>query len=184
MCALSMIGERARDGDGSNRDPAGQTISAAALAGALKGPTPPVVLDVRWSLAGPPGVEEYRRGHIPGARFVDLDGALADPAGGGRGRHPLPATERFETAMREAGVTDAAVVVYDAGGGLSAARAWWLLRYHGHPGVRLLDGGLAAWLAAGQPVTTEEPERGARRFHRSPGGDARARRGRRRPPRP
>ena len=58
--------------------------------------------------------------------------------------------------MRRAGVSDhRSVVGYDAGGGLSAARAWWLLRYHGHRDVRLLDGGLAAWTAAGLPLTTD-----------------------------
>jgi thiosulfate/3-mercaptopyruvate sulfurtransferase len=55
--------------------------------------------------------------------------------------------------MRAAGVSnDRAVVVYDGTGGLSAARAWWLLRHYGHRDVAVLDGGLAAWTSAGQPL--------------------------------
>lgn len=105
-----------------------------------------VVLDVRWRLGGPPGREEFLRGHIPGASYVDLENDLADPPGR-RGRHPLPDVARFESAMRRCGVrSDVPVVVYDAVAGTSAARCWWLLRYHGHPGVKVLDGGWQAWL--------------------------------------
>jgi thiosulfate/3-mercaptopyruvate sulfurtransferase len=114
------------------------------------------LLDVRWQLTdgAQPGL--YASGHIPGAAFVDLERDLAAPPGR-RGRHPLPATEDFERAMRAAGVTDdRAVVVYDDANGLAAARAWWLLRYFGHAQVALLDGGLAAWLAAGRPLATGE----------------------------
>jgi thiosulfate/3-mercaptopyruvate sulfurtransferase len=58
--------------------------------------------------------------------------------------------------MRAAGVHDGrTVVVYDGGSSMSAARAWWLLRYHGHSDVTVLDGGMAAWIAAGYPITTE-----------------------------
>ena len=100
--------------------------------------------------AGLPGWRSTGAATCPGARFVDLDRDLAGPPGQGRGRHPLPDPAVFQAAMRAAGVGDGpAVVVYDAGGGLSAARAWWLLRYHGHGDVRLLDGGVAAWVAAG-----------------------------------
>jgi thiosulfate/3-mercaptopyruvate sulfurtransferase len=130
-------------------------ISVEELAAALAGDAPPVVLDVRWALTGPPGREEYAAGHIPGACFVDLETDLADPPGP-RGRHPLPDPERFAAAMRRAGVrADRPVVVYDAASGSSAGRAWWLLRHHGHPDVRLLDGGIRAWRAADQPISTE-----------------------------
>jgi thiosulfate/3-mercaptopyruvate sulfurtransferase len=118
------------------------------------------LLDVRWQLTDGSQPELYASGHIPGAVFVDLDRDLAAPPGR-RGRHPLPASEDFERAMRAAGVTNAGpVVVYDDANGLPAARAWWLLRYFGHQQVALLDGGLAAWLAAGRPLAQgdEAPE--------------------------
>jgi thiosulfate/3-mercaptopyruvate sulfurtransferase len=133
-------------------------VSAEMLAAEMASERPPVLLDVRWNLGGPPGLDEYRLGHIEGARFVDLDVDLAAPPARGRGRHPLPEATVFEAAMRRCGVNDdSAVVVYDAGGGLSAARAWWLLRHAGHDDVRLLDGGVAAWTAAALPLTTTEP---------------------------
>jgi thiosulfate/3-mercaptopyruvate sulfurtransferase len=129
-------------------------ISASELRDGLAGPQPPTVLDVRWQLATGAQRDEYERGHIPGAVFCDLDRELAAPAGP-RGRHPLPTTEQFQSAMRAAGVVDDhAVVVYDDANGLPAARAWWLLRYFGHGSVSLLDGGLKAWTDAGHPLTT------------------------------
>ncbi|WP_460306046.1 sulfurtransferase [Actinocorallia aurea] len=121
-----------------------------------------VILDVRWRLGGPPGAESYRAGHIPGAAYVDLDTELAGPPGAG-GRHPLPAAADFQAAMRRAGVgDDSLVVVYDDADATSAARAWWCLRYFGHPRVRVLDGGFTAWTRAGLPVEKEpaEPEPG------------------------
>jgi len=117
------------------------------------------LLDVRWRLGGPPGRELYDAGHIPGAKFVDLDKDLAAPPGAG-GRHPLPATAGFERAMHRAGVRDGQpVVVYDDADSTAAARAWWLLRYFGHPSVRVLDGGLRAWTAGGYPVVATARER-------------------------
>jgi thiosulfate/3-mercaptopyruvate sulfurtransferase len=146
-------------------------ISAAGLAVETASSHPPVVLDVRWALGGPPGIDGYRDGHIEDARFVDLDNELAAPPGQGRGRHPLPDPSVFEAAMRRAGVSNAStVVVYDAGGGLSAARAWWLLRYFGHTDSRLLDGGLAAWTAHGLPVSTTQPSVDPGDFTARPGG--------------
>ena len=130
----------------------GALISAEALAASA---TRPTLLDVRWTLGGPPGLTEYESGHIPGAVFVNLDTELAGAPGSG-GRHPLPTRESFQAAMRAAGVRDdGPVVVYDGGSSMSAGRAWWLLRYYGHGDVAVLDGGLAAWVAAGYPVTTE-----------------------------
>ena len=130
------------------------TLDAAALTTALESGPAPVLLDVRWRLGGPPGIERFREGHLPGAQFVDLDRDLAAPAGAG-GRHPLPDAGAFEAAMRRAGVSDSRpVVVYDENDSMSAARAWWLLRYFGHPHVQVLDGGYQAWLATDQPIET------------------------------
>ena len=110
------------------------------------------VLDVRYRMGGPDGRAEHRRGHVPGAVFVDLDTDLAGPAGRG-GRHPLPDPAAFQSAMRRAGVHEGRpVVVYDDWAGRAAARAWWLLRFYGHEDVRVLDGGWSAWLAAGGAV--------------------------------
>lgn len=116
------------------------------------------VLDVRFRLGGPPGHDEFLRGHIPGASYVDLETALADPQGD-RGRHPLPEGDRFTPAMRRAGVsTGRAVVVYDDVSGTSAARCWWLLRYFGHDRVRLLDGGLTRWRNEDGPIEEGESD--------------------------
>nr|WP_103937468.1 sulfurtransferase [Thermomonospora echinospora] len=145
-------------------------MDVPALAGLLRRPEPPVVLDVRWRLAGPPGVEDYRRGHLPGAVFVDLDRDLAAPPGPA-GRHPLPAAAGFEAAMRAAGVSvGRPVVVYDEADSTAAARAWWTLRYFGHPQVHVLDGGYRAWVEAGRPVTTDKPEPVPGDFTARPGG--------------
>jgi thiosulfate/3-mercaptopyruvate sulfurtransferase len=135
-------------------------ITAADLALALERSSPPLVLDVTWSLTGPPGIERYRVAHIPGAHFVDLPTELSGPhtPTGAGGRHPLPEPAAFGAAMRRVGIDqDTDVVVYDARDSVPAARAWWLLRHHGHDRVRLLDGGLAAWTAAGLPVTDVVP---------------------------
>lgn len=132
-------------------------IGAEELVGLLGTVT---VLDVRWRAGASDGREEFLRGHVPGARFVDLETALADPPGP-RGRHPLPSPERFGRAMREVGISSREqVVVYDAWQGRAAARAWWLLRHHGHPWVRVLDGGWQAWQEAGGEVETGEPVAG------------------------
>ncbi|NNM44558.1 sulfurtransferase [Knoellia koreensis] len=122
-----------------------------------------VVVDVQWNLtsaAGPPGRDLYTAGHLPGAHHVDLDAELAGPPGPG-GRHPLPTAHAVQEAMRRCGVdAGSRVVVYDQGPSYAAARAWWVLRHFGLADVRVLDGGLTAWRAAGGPVTTEVPPPG------------------------
>ncbi|WP_141726469.1 sulfurtransferase, partial [Actinacidiphila rubida] len=144
-------------------------ISAAALAAELGGARPPVLIDVRYRMGGPPGHGEYAAGHLAGARYVDLDADLAAPPGAG-GRHPLPDVEAFGAAMRRAGVAeDRDVVLYDDWNGWGPARAWWLLRWAGHERVRVLDGGLGAWTAAGLPLSTEEPPPGDGDFVPRPG---------------
>jgi thiosulfate/3-mercaptopyruvate sulfurtransferase len=89
---------------------------------------------------------------------VDLDTELAAPPGEG-GRHPLPDPEVVEAALRRCGVSEGTrVVVYDGKESYAAGRAWWVFRWVGLSDVRVLDGGFAAWQAAGLPVSTEEPE--------------------------
>lgn len=117
------------------------------------------VLDVRWKLGGPPGREEFAKGHIRTAVYVDLDTELAGHGLPTDGRHPLPAIADLQAAARRWGLNDGdAAVVYDDVSGTSAARAWWLLKHAGFENVRVLDGGLAAWVAAGGAVETEETQ--------------------------
>jgi thiosulfate/3-mercaptopyruvate sulfurtransferase len=148
----------------------GPLVTAGQLAAELAGPGAPTVLDCRWTLAGGADRDGYGKGHLPGAVFVDLDRDLAAPPGAG-GRHPLPAPEAFQAAMRRAGVRDdRPVVAYDQGEPGGAARAWWLLGWFGHPDARVLDGGLGAWVAAGLPVTTETADPDPGDFTARPGG--------------
>ncbi|MFI6100540.1 sulfurtransferase [Lentzea sp. NPDC051213] len=132
-------------------------ITPEALADALSARPATVVLDVRWRLGGPPGRQDYEVSHVSGAVYVDLDTELSSPPGVG-GRHPLPDPERLQEVLRRAGVREGGqVVAYDGGDGSVAARVWWLLRWAGYGDVAVLDGGFAAWEAAGLPVTAEEP---------------------------
>jgi thiosulfate/3-mercaptopyruvate sulfurtransferase len=112
------------------------------------------VADVRWYLGKPGrGRTLYEEGHLPGAIFVDLDEVLA--AHDGPGRHPLPDPAEFARSLAALGIGDEhEVVVYDDVGGSVAARLWWMLDNLGHRAVRLLDGGIPAWVAAGLPVET------------------------------
>jgi len=137
-------------------------ITPAQLASAVVGEPladggPLRLLDVRWRLDRPDGRPDYSAGHIPGARYVDLDAQLARHGEPQDGRHPLPPVEQLQQDARGWGIDDGdTVVVYDDLKNLSAARAWWLLRYAGVADVRLLDGGLSAWRAAGLPLETGE----------------------------
>jgi len=136
-------------------------VAVDALAARLRGGDPPVLLDVRWNLTGPPGRPEYEAGHLPGAHWVDLETELSGPARGAGGRHPLPDPAVLTAALQRVGVSAGTdVVVYDGRSSLAAARLWWLLLDAGHDRVQVLDGGFAAWQAAGRPVETG-PDRAA-----------------------
>jgi thiosulfate/3-mercaptopyruvate sulfurtransferase len=103
-----------------------------------------VVVDCRWYLDGRSAVAAYEAGHLPGARFVDLDTDLS-AAPGAAGRHPLPEPAVFSAAMRRIGVHQRSLVVgYDDTGGYTAGRLWWMLD---SVGVRsfVLAGGIGTY---------------------------------------
>ena len=113
-----------------------------------------VVVDCRFDLGDPDaGRRVYEAGHIPGAVFLDLDRDLAGPIAPATGRHPLPDPEALAATLGDLGIGEShRVIVYDAGPGAIAARAWWVLRWLGHDAVYLLNGGLAHWQAIGMPI--------------------------------
>ncbi len=115
------------------------------------------LFDCGFSLADPhKGRADYDAGHIPGAFYAHLDDDLAGRPGGGRGRHPLPAVPAFIRTLGRFGVAAGDhVVVYDDSGGAIAARLWWMLRWVGLESVRLLNGGIQAWLRAGYALETD-----------------------------
>ncbi|KZE88626.1 sulfurtransferase [Microbacterium sp. TNHR37B] len=124
-------------------------VTPEELARELDGDRRPVVLDVRWRLDAPDGRAAYEDGHIPSALYVSLDDDLAAHGLPTDGRHPLPDADVFADTVRGWGIDDGdTVVVYDDWMSYGAARAWWMLRDAGID-ARVLDGGLAAWRAAG-----------------------------------
>jgi thiosulfate/3-mercaptopyruvate sulfurtransferase len=132
-------------------------MDAASLKERLDSGRRTVLLDVRWALGDPHGREHYLKEHLPGAVFVDLATELAGPADPARGRHPLPPLEQFQVSVRAWGVRNGDVIVaYDDSGNMAAARLWWMLRNAGLTDTYLLDGGLAAWRAAGYETETGE----------------------------
>jgi thiosulfate/3-mercaptopyruvate sulfurtransferase len=132
-------------------------VSASELNDLLSRGAPVRVLDVRWRLDRPEaGHDDYLTGHIPGAVFVSLDTELSTHGEPSEGRHPLPSTAALQAAARRWGVNAGDLVVaYDDFKGISAARAWWLLR-QGGVDVRVLDGGIRGWQAEGFDVATDD----------------------------
>lgn len=137
-----------------------QLLTAAQLAERLQQPNL-LLLDCRFALDDPgQGRRSYRQGHIPGARFADLEQDLSGPVVPGRtGRHPLPEPAELLARLHAWGVRDdSELVLYDDGTGAFAARAWWLLAWLGRrERVWLLDGGFKAWQTAGLPVDEQIP---------------------------
>lgn len=125
-------------------------LHTALVAGRYPDGGPVRVLDVRWWLDRPDGRPAFRAGHIPGARYADLDTQLAEHGEPAQGRHPLPSPETLQAAVRDWGIDGGdTVVVYDDVANLASGRAWWVLRDAGIADVRVLDGALAAWTDAG-----------------------------------
>jgi thiosulfate/3-mercaptopyruvate sulfurtransferase len=114
-----------------------------------------VVCHVGSTMAGPEPEQVYVTRHLPGARYVSLDDALAAPPSGTAGRHPLPSPSEFAASLAELGIDhDATVVAYDERGGALAGRLVWMLRILGERAA-LLEGGITAWEAAGEAVDVE-----------------------------
>ena len=131
-------------------------ITIPELQALLDEGAPVRILDVRYRLGFTDGHENYLAGHLPGAVFADLEEDLAGHGAPSDGRHPLPSDEALQAAARRWGIGQGqAVVVYDDSRSLSASRAWWALSRAGVD-VRVLDGGLAAWRAAGGAIEQGE----------------------------
>lgn len=133
-------------------------ISVDGLQQALAGDSRPVVLDASFDLADPAaGARDHLAAHLPGAIYLHLENDLSGPRqtadGRFRGRHPLPDIDDFAAVVGHCGIGPSTpVVVYDRQGAMMAARVWWMLRWLGHEQVAVLDGGMAAWQAAGGAV--------------------------------
>jgi thiosulfate/3-mercaptopyruvate sulfurtransferase len=141
--------------------PAFETIlSAAQLQALLDAGADVLILDCEFDLNDSDrGRAIYREGHLPGARYIDLQRDLSGAVTGDNGRHPLPDRELFAATMRLVGLRSGQqVVAYDGSGGIYAARLWWMLRWLGHAPVAVLDGGRQAWIASGLSLAAgEEP---------------------------
>jgi thiosulfate/3-mercaptopyruvate sulfurtransferase len=135
------------------------TLVDAATLRAHLGDASWIVLDCRHALADfSHGRRLYDEAHLPGAFFADTERDLSGEKTGYNGRHPLPDPERFAAFLRALGASDATqIVAYDGGGEMFAARLWFMCRWIGHDAAAVLDGGYAAWKAAGYRVTAEPP---------------------------
>ncbi|MFY7866183.1 sulfurtransferase [Roseateles sp.] len=150
--------------------PAGSFQTLISVAELQSMGTSALVIDTRFDLSDTEaGRLAYEQAHLPSAHYLhldkDLSGSKTDAEGRFKGRHPLPERERFAEGMRQLGLNSGMqVVVYDAQGGMYAARLWWMLRWIGHSQVAVLDGGLQAWQSAGAPMSKERPEPQAGNF--------------------
>jgi thiosulfate/3-mercaptopyruvate sulfurtransferase len=133
-------------------------ISASTLQANVHNPDW-LICDCRFNLADTNyGRRAYQAGHIPYAHYLHLDEDLSSPISAQTGRHPLPDPQILSVKLQAVGLSPTTqVVVYDDNNGSMAARLWWLLRWLGHDTVAVLDGGLAAWQAAGYALSTHLP---------------------------
>jgi thiosulfate/3-mercaptopyruvate sulfurtransferase len=145
-------------------------ISVPQLQALLGSGAPLMIFDCSFDLMNPAaGEQQYRKAHIPGAVYADLDRDLSDqgvvdpdgthhphPDAASGGRHPLPGREKFAMWLSSVGfANDMQAVVYDRNGANYCGRLWWMLKWAGHEAVAVLDGGLQAWQAAGGEVTDQ-----------------------------
>jgi len=134
------------------------TLISAAMLRDLVGKPEIAIIDCRFDLMNPDGGRRaYLEGHIPGARYADLNKDLSAPITATSGRHPLPTPSDFAGTLVRLGVGRATqVVAYDDSGGAFAARLWWMLRWVGHPAAAVLDGGIKAWVSEGGTLLSGE----------------------------
>jgi thiosulfate/3-mercaptopyruvate sulfurtransferase len=127
------------------------TLISAAMLRDLVGKPEIAIIDCRFDLMNPDGGRRaYLEGHIPGARYADLNRDLSAPITATSGRHPLPTPGDFAGTLVRLGIGRATqVIAYDDSGGAFAARLWWMLRWVGHPAAAVLDGGIKAWVSEG-----------------------------------
>jgi len=116
------------------------------------------IVDCRFTLGKPnDGYEAFKTGHIPRARYADLEVHMSGTiVPGTTGRHPLPNRKQFARTIELLGIYNhQQIVAYDAGPGMYAARFWWMLRWLGHSRVAVLDQGIKGWQAAGFGLSDE-----------------------------
>ncbi|QXL84672.1 sulfurtransferase [Comamonas sp. NLF-1-9] len=135
-------------------------ITANELQALMQAGAPLMVFDCSFDLADTErGIADYHATHIPGAIYAHLDrdlSAAGGPSASG-GRHPLPTRERFAAWLASVGFSNGMqAVVYDRNGSMPCMRLWWLFKWLGHDAAAVLDGGFAAWLAAGGASSSHE----------------------------
>lgn len=130
------------------------TLIDAATLSSLRDRDDLVLFDCRFDLANAGwGEAEFAAAHLPGAQYLHLDRDLSSPITADSGRHPLPDPDAFARRLGALGVDSGCqVIAYDQGNGAYGARLWWLARWIGLRNVAVLDGGIAAWRAAGLPL--------------------------------
>jgi thiosulfate/3-mercaptopyruvate sulfurtransferase len=130
-------------------------LSTSALQSMLGDPRL-VILEVKMKPvgSGATAAPESAPARIPGARIFDLEGAFSDHIQSLP--HMMPGPAHFEREARKLGINrDSVVVVYDRVGLYSSPRAWWMFKAMGHSQVTVLDGGLPAWMEAGNPTSQD-----------------------------
>ena len=143
------------------------TLIDAGTLGSQLGRDDLVMFDCRFDLANVRwGEAQFAEAHLPGALYLHLDRDLSSPITPTSGRHPLPDPAAFARRLGALGVdADCQIVAYDQGNGAYGARLWWLARWIGLSRVAVLDGGIAAWRAAGLPLETAVRSPAPRTLH-------------------